>query len=63
MAGTDEHRHLNDRLDDLVDRWHEDIGIVMPLHEYLGLTWAEYGHWVQTCQLPADYRLPPSQRP
>lgn len=32
-------------IDDWVERWHtSDTG--MQLHEYLGMTWEEYGNWV-----------------
>ena len=32
-------------VDDWVDRWHEGDSIV-PLHEYLGMTWEEYGNLI-----------------
>jgi hypothetical protein len=35
-------------IEDWVDEWHDlDVNIPMPLHEYLGMTWEEYGQWVQ----------------
>jgi len=39
-----------DDIDDYVDRWHEgadEHARVMTLHDYLGLTKAEYNRWVQ----------------
>jgi len=39
-----------DEIDDYVDRWHEGAdaaAAVLPLHEYLGFTKAEYDRWVQ----------------
>lgn len=35
-----------DDMDDHVDRWH-DGDSPLELHEYLGLTWDEYGRWVK----------------
>jgi hypothetical protein len=31
----------------IVDRWHADAGDARPLHEALGMTWAEYSAWVE----------------
>jgi hypothetical protein len=39
-----------DEINDYVDRWHEGAdgyAQVMTLHDYLGLTKAEYDRWVQ----------------
>ncbi len=33
-------------VDDYVDLWH-DGSSSLPLHEFLGLTWEEYGAWVE----------------
>ena len=41
-----DHSNENDALDDLVDQWHEDPTITVPLHEYLGMTWEQYAAWV-----------------
>jgi len=32
-----------------VERWHntEEVAIPLALHDYLGMTWEEYGKWVQ----------------
>lgn len=39
---------LADEADDFVDLWHEGDGPDgMSLHEYLGLTWEEYGAWAR----------------
>jgi len=36
---------------DLIEKWHEGES-ELQLHEYLGLTWEQYAHWVQTDELP-----------
>jgi len=36
----------NDKLDELIDSWHEDNKTTLSLHEYLGMTWEEYSVWV-----------------
>lgn len=42
-----------DNIDDLIDQWHtSDPKDNTPLHEFLGMTEAEYGKWVETDQLP-----------
>lgn len=44
---------LANRLDDAVGWWHIADGVEdAPLHEYLGMDWAEYRHWARTGQLP-----------
>jgi hypothetical protein len=44
---------MQEAIDDAVDDWHEGAGVEgESLHEYLGMTWAEYGEWVQTGRLP-----------
>lgn len=46
-------KFLADRLDDAVGWWHDVDGLDdIPLHQYLGMDWDEYGHWVHTGQLP-----------
>ena len=35
-----------DTIDDWVDAWHTDTNGEEPLHEFLGMTWEEYGLWV-----------------
>lgn len=34
-------------IDDWVTAWHEGAGVGLELHEYLGLSWLEYGAWVK----------------
>jgi hypothetical protein len=36
----------DDEMDDLIDKWHESEGN-QPLHEFLGMTWEQYAHWVE----------------
>ena len=33
--------------DDMVERWHNGEGADRPLHEFLGMTWEEYGAWLK----------------
>lgn len=41
-----------DNIDDLIDQWHEsDPADETPLHEFLGMTQAEYFKWVETDEL------------
>jgi hypothetical protein len=37
-----------DEIDNAVDAWHEGGGHGVQLHEYLGWTWEQYGHWAET---------------
>ncbi len=37
---------LADARDTLIDAWHDGHGDGKQLHEYLGMTWEEYGRWV-----------------
>jgi hypothetical protein len=41
-----------EELDDLVDLWHEGAGGDLPLHEFLGMTWAEYAAWTRDGTMP-----------
>jgi hypothetical protein len=53
----------NDHLDDLIDRWHHSSpDDPTPLHEYLGMSWEEYGAWVKDpTAIPARWlKAPPS---
>jgi hypothetical protein len=35
------------RINDLIDQWHEgNTGV--PLHEFLGMTWEQYGEWLES---------------
>jgi hypothetical protein len=40
-----------ENIDDLIDEWHESNS-ELPLHEYLGLTWEQYKHWIKSDELP-----------
>ena len=42
-------------IDRLVDEWHENRDITMPLWQYLGMTKAEYTRWVTTSELPPGF--------
>ena len=37
----------DEEIDDLVDQWHAGDGKV-PLHEFLGMTWEQYGEWLES---------------
>lgn len=41
----------DDELNDKIDAWH-DGDSPEPLHRYLGWTWEQYKHWVQTDEQP-----------
>lgn len=43
---------LADARDTLVDAWHDGHGDSKTLHEYLGMTWEEYGRWVGPATAP-----------
>ena len=34
-------------IDDFIDDWHDGKTGVADLHDYLGLSWDEYGEWVK----------------
>jgi hypothetical protein len=36
----------DEMLDDKIDEWHNNANCNM-LHDYLGMTWSEYGEWVR----------------
>ncbi|WP_109527221.1 MULTISPECIES: hypothetical protein [Nocardia] len=41
---------------DLTEEWHEtELGLIdyQPLHEFLGMTWEQFGRYVE-CRMPAD---------
>ena len=44
-----------ENIDNEIERWHDlTVAIPLPLHEYLGMTWEEFGQWVQdSSTLPA----------
>ena len=35
----------DDKINNLIDKWHDDEDIIEPLHEYLNMTWGEYSNW------------------
>lgn len=39
---------------DRIDTWHETPNDGVPLHEYLGFTWDEYGRWVKGEMSPEE---------
>lgn len=41
----------NENVDDLIEKWHGSDS-ELELHEYLGLTWLQYAHFVETNELP-----------
>lgn len=41
-----------EQLDDLVDLWHNSPEDGVPLHEFLRMTWDEYGQWTRTGVVP-----------
>ena len=47
LLGTIRPCDMPTAIDDAVDAWHHACS-GLELHEFLGLTWAEYGGWVQT---------------
>lgn len=47
--------NLTEELCKLIKQWHLDADDPRPLHEAMGLTWEEYSHWVETCELPSRY--------
>ncbi len=42
---------FDDAVDDAVDDWHTGTSVV-PLHEFLGFTWAQYQQWASEGHLP-----------
>jgi hypothetical protein len=50
---------IDDRMDDLIDLWHEGDGQGMSLHEWLGLTWDQFARWAEDpSDLPEGYEPP-----
>ena len=35
-----------EQIDDYIDKWHDSLSW-RELHDYLGMTWEEYGVWTQ----------------
>lgn len=44
---------LNDKMEDLVDLWHMS-DTKLPLHEFLGVSLADYGKWVENPNFPLE---------
>lgn len=42
----------DDDIHDFIDDWHDLDGRDLELHDFLGLTWPEYGTWVEIDELP-----------
>lgn len=45
-----------DELDDMIQAWHEGAGGDIEIHDYLGITEAEYIEWFKTGEVPASLR-------
>jgi hypothetical protein len=43
----------NGNIHELIEEWHESDS-TKELQEYLGLTFNQYAHWVETDELPND---------
>ncbi|MGE7983705.1 hypothetical protein [Solibacillus sp. NPDC093137] len=43
-----------ENINDLIEEWHENDDLHQELHEFLGLTWEQYAHWVKTDELPTE---------
>lgn len=39
-------------IDDYISEWHNTSDGSQTLHEFLGLTWEDYGYWIQHNALP-----------
>lgn len=44
---ADDSSDPDESIDDWVDRWHNDKSTQLPLHEYLGMSWEQYGRWLE----------------
>ena len=42
-------------INDKIEEWHTSEGH-KTLHDFLGMTWSEYAHWVETLELPPHLR-------
>lgn len=38
---------LDEKIDDMIDAWHEGDGADRTLHDYLGMTSEQYGRWLR----------------
>lgn len=53
---------MTEYVDDLVNAWHAGAGAGQQLHEFLGMTWREYGLWARTARIPDTWH-PPRRSP
>ena len=44
-------------IDDYIDLWHDGDGDGKKLHEYLGMTWEEYGRWLRGARLEDIFNM------
>lgn len=49
---------VTEAMEAMVALWHAGAGKTQSLQQFLGLTWAQYGVWVQSQELPPGY-VPP----
>jgi hypothetical protein len=35
-----------EEIHDHIDTWHNKANVMIPLHEFLGMSWQEFGRWV-----------------
>lgn len=42
----------DEEIDNTIERWHRGHGLDQSLHAFLGWTWEEYKHWVETGEKP-----------
>ncbi|WP_373490303.1 hypothetical protein [Parasphingorhabdus sp.] len=45
MVGLMDGLYLADEIDDFIDTWHDMTDGSIELHEFLGMSWAEYSLW------------------
>lgn len=48
----------DDKVDDLIHRWHTEYDGKLDLHEYMGLTWEDYKVWLADGTFPKGYKVP-----
>ena len=50
------HQEFEEFLNDRVDDWHNGKTVIPQLHDYLRMTWEEYGTWLSSGKLPLGMR-------
>lgn len=50
------------RMGEWIERWHAGAGPGVSLHEFLGMSWAEYALWVRSGQAPLPTPNQPNSR-